>query len=61
MEEGYLVYDVEGDENVAENSMDESSDLVLILKKNMKALVWKYFGFEADENGWPCSMETPKF
>jgi len=60
MEEGYLVHDTEGDENLAENSLDESSDLILISKKNTNALVWKYFWFEANENDWPCLTETPK-
>ena len=26
----------------------------------MKALVWKYFGFETDENGQPHSTEAPE-
>ena len=53
LEEG----DNESDENTTENS---SSDFELVSKKNTKALVWKYFGFEVDENGQPLSMEAPK-
>ena len=50
----------EADESPTEHSLSESSGLELIPKKNTKALVWKYFGFEADENGRPRSTETPK-
>ena len=53
LEEG----DDESDENTTENS---SSDFELVSKKNTKALVWKYFGFEVDANGQPLSMEAPK-
>ena len=54
--------DVEGEENATEDSLgnSESLDHRLILKKNTKALVWKHFSFEADENGRPCSTGTPK-
>ena len=62
MEEGYLEDDVEGDENATEDSLgdSESLDHRLISKKNTKALVCKYSSFKADENGRPCSTETPK-
>ena len=53
LEEG----DDESDENTTENS---SSDFELVSKKNTKALVWKYFGFEVDTNSQPLSMEAPK-
>ena len=53
LEEG----DDESDENTTKNS---SSDFELVSKKNTKALVWKYFGFEVDANGQPLSMEAPK-
>ena len=56
MKEGYLEDDVEGDENATEDSLgdSESLDHRLISKKNTKVLVWKYFGFKADENGRPA-------
>ena len=49
--------DVETEDN---NSLVEPPDNALIPKRNTKALVWKYFGFKADENGHPCSIEAPE-
>ena len=49
--------ELEGDDNPTENSSSESE---LISKKNVKALVWKHFGFNVDANGQLCSMEAPK-
>jgi len=50
----------EADESPTEHSLGESSGIELIPKKNTKALVWKYFGFEADENGRPRLTKTLK-
>ena len=50
----------EADESPSEHSLGESSGIELVPKKNTKALVWKYFGFEAHENRQPHSTETPK-
>ena len=38
------------DEDIEEPSVEETEE-VLISKKNTKAIVWKYFGFEADGKG----------
>ena len=35
-------------------------EVELISKKNTKALVWKYFGFEANDDGRSRSLDTPK-
>ena len=32
----------------------------LVLTKNTKSLVWKYFGFEVNDDGRPTSLDTPK-
>ena len=49
--------DAEDDENMSKN-VSVLASLVLILKKNTMALVWKYIGFEADECGRPCSTDV---
>ena len=43
-----------------ENPLGEPTDNVLIPKENTKALVWKYFGFQADENNQLCLIKVPK-
>jgi len=35
-------------------------EVELVAKKSTKALVWKYFGFEGEDDGRPHSLDTPK-
>ena len=43
------------DEDVVEDSSTSvsSNDSELVLKRNTKTFIWKYFGFEPSENGNP--------
>ena len=49
------------DEDVVEDSLSGSlNDSDLVSKWNMKAFIWRYFGFEPNETGNPRSKDHPK-
>ena len=48
-------------EYVVEDSSSSSlNDSDLVLKRNTKAFIWRYFGFEPNETGNPQSKDHPK-
>ena len=43
------------------DSQEKGEVVRLIAKKNSTSVVWKYFGFAANEDGMPSDSNTPKF
>ena len=49
------------EDNVVEEPLSSSlSDSYLVLKRNTKAFIWKYFGFELNKKGNPQSKNHSK-
>ena len=49
------------DQDVVEDSLSGSlNDSDLVSKRNMKAFIWRYFGFEPNETENPQSKDYPK-
>ena len=55
-----MALECENDDVVEDSLSGSSNDSDLVLKRNTKAFIWKYFGFEANEKGNPRSKNHSK-